>query len=61
MKTPYIYFLLSLSLFVLSCNSNESNSEEKKETKVNENQIILTKTQFENGDFELGTVDTIEF
>jgi cobalt-zinc-cadmium efflux system membrane fusion protein len=61
MKTPYIYFLLSLSLFVLSCNSNESNSEEKEETEVNENQIILTKTQFENGDFELGTVDTIEF
>ncbi|MBZ9651209.1 efflux RND transporter periplasmic adaptor subunit [Psychroflexus montanilacus] len=60
MKTPYIYFLLGLSLLVLSCNSNESNSEEK-ETEVDDDQIILTTTQFENGGFELGTIDTIEF
>lgn len=60
MKTPNIYFLLGLSLLVLSCNSNESNSEEK-ETEVDDDQIILTTTQFENGGFELGTIDTIEF
>lgn len=61
MKTPYIYFILSLSLLVLSCNSTESNSEEKEESHDNDEHIILTKTQFENGNFALGNADTIEF
>lgn len=61
MKTTYIYLLFILSLTLISCNTSETNSEEKSNPDIHDNQIVLTKAQFEQGNFALGKLDSVKF
>ncbi|WP_188457896.1 efflux RND transporter periplasmic adaptor subunit [Psychroflexus planctonicus] len=56
MKNSILYISLLASLFMLSCTDEKTaeNEENQQEEHAHEDEIVLTKAQFENGNFRLG-------